>query len=149
MGVRRNIALWICPDLNPARWVPALGSGADRSAASSENALHVKALDQVLTAYHGKALVWRDIKPAIGAPADVGTVGETDAYQAIQTIRKLRPGAVPSCGEKAWFRAICLFDHVWPNDLEWPAPIPRLRLTGEVYEGGKITCPKPTKKEAA
>ncbi len=126
MNIRRKIALWICPDLNPARWVPALESGAACSAASYENVLHIKALDQLLTAYHGKALEWRDMKPAIGAPADVGNIGETDAYQAIQTIRKLRPGAVPSCGEKAWFYAIAVFAHVWPNDLEWPAAIPRL-----------------------
>lgn len=148
MNIRRKIALWVYPNLDPAIWVPALEAGAARSAISCENTLCIRQLDQMLTAHTGKALEWRDLKPAIGLPANVGNLGEGEAYDAIQVIRRTRPTAVPSCGEKAWFRALVIFNHVWPSDLPWPEYTPRLTMDGLEWPQG-IDRPNPTKSEDA
>lgn len=125
---RRRLALFICPELHPENWTTSEGRLVRQDPLHVNYALEVQLLDRTLTSHFGVPLEWRDIKPERGKPARSGGVSERDAYAAITTLRRLRPGPLPTLGEKAHFYAVALLSAIWPVDLDWPQSVTRITI---------------------
>jgi len=133
MGIRRKIALWICPQI--ALEIAALArpdrASASRSPRTHREAIrlamadHLRTLARIFQVYRGNALCWRDVKVARGEPINSEVLDYYDAYSVFSLLRRLDRDKESGCSEKLFFKAVVLFAEKWPADLEWPEDIPR------------------------
>ena len=132
MGIRRRIALWVCPELGreilelarPVRPQPRI-MRTPNEAKQLEMADHLRTIARIFGVHRGKELCWRDIKSGRGAPINSDVLDYYDAYAVFGLLKRLNRDKLSGCREKYYFKSLALFSEKWPEDLEWPEGIPR------------------------
>ena len=134
MGLRRKIALWICPELADLPYPAVIGGVKARFPSFEARGNDLRRLDQLYAAATGVELNRKN------APAYSGPMYEWRCSRrkvrasAVNAIERLRSGRSAGVHQMTHFTTLNYFSAIWPDRLEWPRSIPR---------------PKPNKKEAA
>lgn len=119
MGIRRAIALWICPEL--AELPP---SAPDAQYPQSKRpdwfrlAQELRKLDRLYAAATGVTLTLAD------GPAYFGGRG-LDRYNALLVIRRLRLNRSGGVRPSTHLSVCQYFSHIWPASAPWPSDIHR------------------------